>query len=238
MKTIGRCVSALLIVLAFAPSARSQQPNADSIFTRCVGTDTTAAWMKADSIWSSEQGAHWSNDALRRRLLALGDSDQAVRRGLTLADSLRDTGFVRRMNKRDSLDATVLRRIIAQYGWPGKSLVGAQAASAAFLIAQHNASLQPKALQLMRRLPPGEVKPSDLAMLEDRVNVNRGRPQRFGTQLVFADSGRRMLFSPIDDLAHLDARRTAVGLPPIPVYLCLMREMYGREIKDPRAGPR
>jgi hypothetical protein len=140
------------------------------------------------------------------------------------------------MNRRDSLDAAALRRIIAEYGWPGKSLVGAEAASAAFLIAQHNESLQPEALKLMQRLPAGEVKPSELAMLEDRVNVNHARPQRFGTQMVFADSGRRMKFSPIEDIGHLDARRATVGLPPIPVYLCLMREMYGREVEDPR-GP-
>jgi len=47
-----------------------------------------------------------------------------------------------------------------------------------------------------------------------------------------------MTFDPIADVAHLDARRAAAGLPPLTSYLCLMRVMYGREVVDPREGRR
>jgi hypothetical protein len=227
------CLTLLLLTAAAPSPLRAQQSHADSVADRCIG-DTTAPWTQVSRRWSSEVGRHWSNDSLRHVLLALRDSDQAVRQSPSLADSMRDSAFVRRMIARDSLDAAALRQIVVRYGWPTKSLVGAEGASAAFLIAQHNASLQPEALRLMGALPAGEVSPSDLAMLEDRVRVSQGKPQRYGTQLAFADSGRRMVFDSIEDVAHLDERRAAAGLPPMTSYLCLMREMYGRDVADPR----
>src|ERR1051326_6719643 len=78
----------LLVFLGGGGRASAQQTNAGSVFARCIGADTGAAWIRADSIWSSEMGTHWSNDSLRQVLLALGDSDQAVRRGPSLADSM------------------------------------------------------------------------------------------------------------------------------------------------------
>jgi hypothetical protein len=62
----------------------------------------------------------------------------------------------------------------------------------------------------------------------------RATSQRYGTQLKFSADDKHMTFDPIADVAHLDARRAAAGLPPLTSYLCLMRAMYGREVVDPR----
>ena len=142
---------------------------------------------------------------------------------------MRDAGFTRRMAARDSADSATLRAIMDRYGWPGRGLVGADGASAAWLVAQHVAGLQRDALRLMRALPAGEVSPSDMALLEDRILVSDGKPQRYGTQLTWANE-----FSPIEDIAHLDERRAAVGLPPLSVYLCMMKAFTGHDVKDPR----
>lgn len=223
-----------LLLGAPAAALAAQNPAADSAVAACLQQDTATAWQRVGAAWDDESSKGWSNDSLRQQLLSLAAADQAVRQGAALADSMRDTAFVRRMAARDSLDAAALRAIIARFGWPRKSLVGARGAHAAFLIAQHNASLQHEALARMRRLPAGEVSPSDLALLEDRVLVSEGKPQRYGTQLRLSSDGRRMVFPPIEDVEHLDARRAAVGLPPIPVYLCVMRTLYGRDVADPR----
>ena len=225
----------IVVVGSIAPlQARAQSRAADSVFAVCMERDTSTAWQRIAQAWDNEAGAHWSNDALRRELIALGDSDQAVRRGLSLADSMRNPAFADRMKVRDSMDAIALSRIIERYGWPTRSMVGAKGADAAFLIAQHNESLQKLALHLMRALPANEVSQGNLALLEDRVLVGDGEPQRFATQVTFSADGKRMRFDPITDVAHVDARRAAVGLPPLTSYLCLMRVMYGREIEDPR----
>jgi hypothetical protein len=123
-----------------------------------------------------------------------------------------------------------------RFGWPTKSMVGAKGASAAFVIAQHNPSLHHRVLALMQALPASEVSVGERAMLEDRVRVRDGLPQRFGTQASW-DSTGVMHFDPIEDLEHLDARRVEVGLPPMPVYICVLQATYGRKLAWPPPPP-
>lgn len=135
--------------------------------------DTTAEWFKVLAVWSRETRGIWSNDALRRELLELATKDQAVRQGIT-PDSVRDAGFLRRMRATDSANTERMRSILAQYGWPGKSLVGARGAQAAFLLVQHSRELGPEALALMEAAPPGEVSPADLALIDRQRRVPGG----------------------------------------------------------------
>jgi hypothetical protein len=220
---------AALTLLAIPAAGAAQLSHADSVVSACVALDTATRWQQVQAAWTSDTSRHWTNDSLRARLLALARADQAVRDVPNISDSMQDAGFKRRMAVRDSADSAALRTIIDRYGWPGRSLVGADGASAAWLVAQHVAGLQHEALRQMRALPAGEVSPTDLALLEDRVLVSDARPQRYGTQLTWANE-----FSPIDDIANLDARRAAVGLPPLSVYLCMMKGFTGHDVKDPR----
>ena len=228
--SLHRCLSALAALTVLSRvSGMAQQSHADSVVTACVALDTATAWQRVQAAWTSDTARHWTNDSLRARLLALARADQAVRDVPNISDSMRDAGFTRRMAARDSADSAALRAIMDRYGWPGRGLVGADGASAAWLVAQHVAGLQHEVLRLMRALPPGEVSPTDMALLEDRVLVSDGKPQRYGTQLTWAKE-----FSPIEDIAHLDERRAAVGLPPLSVYLCMMKGLTGHDVKDPR----
>jgi len=116
---------------------------------------------------------------------------------------------------------------IKQYGWPGKSLVGEQAAHAAWLLVQHADAapdFQEQCLEQMKAAAPGEVAPIDIAYLTDRVLVARGRPQVYGTQCEEVD-GRFQPRACIEPEA-LDQRRKEVGLQPIKEYLQVMEEVY------------
>lgn len=227
-------------ILAFgtvsASPASAQQVNADSVVSSCTAADTATQWKQVAAAWAADSAKPPANPQLRDSLLALADSDQAVRMIPGFADSIASATFRGRLMARDSADAAALMEIVAHHGWPTRTMVGADGASAAFLIAQHNASIQHEALRLMLALPPGEVSPSDLALLQDRVLTGDGKPQRYGTQLAIAADGKPMTFDPIEDPAHVDERRARVGLPPLDVYICIMRGMYGREVVDPRAG--
>ena len=78
-----------------------------------------------------------------------------------------------------------MKQIVAQYGWPGRSLVGNDGAGAAWLLVQHATSDAPfmeHCLSLMQAAPAGEVSASNIAYLEDRVRIRQGKPQRDGTQ--------------------------------------------------------
>jgi hypothetical protein len=230
---IHRVVAALGVFLACASPTFGQQSDADAIVERCVTRDTATAWQVRSAEWSREQPGSWTHDSLRNVLIAMGDADQAVRSATGFVDSIRSEAFVRRMHVQDSINAAKLLEIIDRFGWPTRTMVGARGATAAFLIAQHNGSLQPMALRLMRALPSREVQQSELAMLEDRVLVSQGKPQKYGTQ--FKPDGTE--FFPVDSLSRLADRRADAGLPPMPVYLCMMRGFTGREVRPPTEAP-
>jgi hypothetical protein len=222
------CVA--LVVLT--PLVAHAQQSEGAIVERCITRDSATAWMRMSQEWSRETPGAWTNDSLRNVLIALALADQAVRPTTGVADSMKSHAFVLRMTRQDSIGAMAMREIVRRFGWPTKTMVGARGASAAFLIAQHNVGLQEEALRLMWALPPGEVQRSELAMLEDRWRVSRGEPQRYGTQ-VRADTSAMAEFYPIDSLARLGERRAEVGLPPMPVYLCVIRAMMGRAVRYP-----
>ena len=121
-----------------------------------------------------------------------------------------------------------LKAIIQQLkSWPTISLVGSVAAMDAWLLAQHadeEPEFQKHCLALMKALPKGEVKLSNLAYLEDRVRVNAGRPQLYGTQ--FLRVGDSFGPQPIEDPAHLDERRAAAGLGSFKEYEEQLNDMY------------
>ncbi len=201
------------VLLTLASSAlRAQTPP-------CPPIDTTAAWVRLNKAWSAEKGVSWANDSLRRVLLALADRDQAARQDFGAHAS--DTAYGRRLNATDSVLAGRLEKILARFGLPTRSMVGPKGSDAAMLVVQHNERLQERVLALARALPPGQISPQALAMLEDRVLVHQGKAQRYGTQFSNGPDGVFRL-DPTDDLPGLAARREKAGLPPLPQYACLL----------------
>ncbi len=80
-----------------------------------------------------------------------------------------------------------LREIVSEHGWPGRSLVGEEGAHHAWLIAQHadrQLDFQRQALELLAdAVQRGEAAQRDWAYLTDRVRMNEGREQVYGTQI-------------------------------------------------------
>jgi len=106
-----------------------------------------------------------------------------------------------------------MKEIVAQYGWPTSSMVGEEGATAAWLLVQHadhDPQFQRNCLELMKQVPAGEVSKADVAYLTDRVLVNEGKNQLYGTQ--FWSPNGKMEPRPIEDEANLDKRRKEVGL--------------------------
>jgi hypothetical protein len=157
------------------------------------------------------------NPSLRSELIAMVGEDQRVRAELAADGSLFD-GYHPRMELVHRRNAIRLKYIIDRNGWPGRTLVGADGAHAAWLIAQHaigDPVLQRRALELLRAAAAlGEATVIGVAMLEDRIRVAEGRPQRYGTQHDWDRNGN-MSPLPVEDPDHVDERRRAVGLGPL-----------------------
>ena len=119
-----------------------------------------------------------------------------------------------------------LKQIIREIGWPSISKVGREAANYAWLLAQHadhDVAFQRDCLHLMQQ-SMNDVDATTVAYLEDRVRVNEGRPQLYGTQYYEDDQG---VFGPkpIEQPDEVDERRKAVGLEPLAQYDRAMRQL-------------
>ena len=175
--------------------------------------------------------AEGHDETLRQQFLTRTDVDQSVRlalmtkqrQGLT-PDSL----DIARLIAVDTANTAWLRRIIAKRGWPGKTLVGADGANAAFLLVQHadrDTAFQAAVLRLLERAyAAGEATGQQLALLTDRVAAARGQRQVYGSQADIVAG--HVILKPIADSAGVDARRARVGLPPLAEYVRMLDSLY------------
>lgn len=184
------------------------------------------------------------NKELQSELLKIGADDQRYREAIeqhllkmsaagnaTASDEYR--AVLQQQDELDRSNIVKLEKIILQHGWPGKSLVGEAASKAAFLILQHADPIYKKRYfpQLKAAAAQGEARASDVAMMEDRILMGDGKKQRYGTQLHSGpQTGGKIELYPIEDEASVDARRAAVGLPPMAEYL----KHFGLEYQPPR----
>lgn len=118
-----------------------------------------------------------------------------------------------------------LARIMDEHGWPTPELVGAEAAQAAWLVAQHadhQLDVQRRALVLLEAAvaagTAGEEGPARLAFLRDRTYVNEGREQWYGTQIAGLDEDGGPVPWPCAEPELLDERRAEVGIEPFAAY--------------------
>ena len=132
----------------------------------------------------------------------------------------------------DSANSRRLRELVDRHGWPRTADVGEEAVGAAFLVLQHTpfggwqAAMLPRIEEAVRA---GELDGQSYALLYDRVQVGRGQPQRYGTQLHGPADGELRL-RPLEDPSAVDSLRAEVGLPPLDAYLDLVEETYGMPV--------
>ena len=177
-----------------------------------------------------------SNGALRAELLELARDDQQDRERLSRALETNDSEYIKRLIANDSARTQRLKALVAQYGWPTAALVGRDGVHAAWLLLQHSEdwAWQKTMLPVVEAAADaGEIHKRDLAVLTDRALVRSGRPQRYGNSFSILDG--RLVADPIEDEAAVDARRAAIGLPPMAEYARDLAEMYKMPVEWPRS---
>ena len=186
----------------------------------------------APAIFAQAPGAASSNEAVRRELVKMGEDSQKQRQEmmdlmdrLAVSDSEKVAKkwrqAVERQNELDSKNRQRLDEIVKEYGWPKRSVFGEEASGVAFLIVQHaELDYQKKYLPLIKEAAnQKEARQSDPALLEDRILTREGKKQIYGTQLRLNQTTQLMELYPIEDEENVDARRAAVGLEPLAIYL-------------------
>lgn len=168
------------------------------------------------------------DSTLQKKILAMYKEDQKWRKELIKlqkGDSVpfdEDT-INKKIDQVDSLNILAAKDIIKRHGFPGNSLVGESGSSAFWAIVQHcdsDPSFQKNVLQLMKvQVDNHNASGEDYAFLQDRVLVNQGQKQLYGTQVRIDLKTHRAKAMPIQDSLNVNKRRKTIGLQPLKVYL-------------------
>jgi len=69
--------------------------------------------------------------------------------------------------------------------------------------------------------------PVNYAYLTDRVAINSGQPEEYGTQVVYEGAGLgKVVPKSLRDPQNVNKRRAAIGMEPLENYLGMMTNMH------------
>lgn len=120
--------------------------------------------------------------------------------------------------------------IFDEVGFPDYEMVGKEASDAFWLIVQHcdhDPVFQERVMRAMEDpVWRGQADGANLAYLTDRVLINTGRAQQYGTQLEYEHAAARAYPKTLAEPGEVDSRRARVGLEPLGVYMNSMSELF------------
>ncbi len=165
---------------------------------------------------------------LQLELVEMYVNDQAVRDNLmndlieryhlNVDEVIQDTPFTVDANNRNRL-----KEIFQEYGFPTKEMVGRDAMNGIFLMIQHSdrdKEWQKSQLEnIETAVKKGDMDGQSYAYLYDRIKINSGERQLYGTQFSAVDpQNNTVTLAETEDLDHLDERRMQMGMMPIEMY--------------------
>lgn len=122
-----------------------------------------------------------------------------------------------------------LKEIFAEYGYSGYDLVGKEGETDFWVMVQHCDSdtvFQRDVLdKLLIETNKKNADPRHFGLLTDRVRINTGRKQNYGTQVWYNNFGQAFPKSLVDS-SNVNKRREEIGLEPIEQYLNMMTIIY------------
>lgn len=112
-----------------------------------------------------------------------------------------------------------LIELLDKYGWPTATEVTEYAAAGAALIINHSTyELRSKYFPMLEdAFKKGEAQALRYAKMRDRLLVEEGKEQLYGTQIKLENTKREPF--PIQDPQNVDVRRADIGLGPLSPYL-------------------
>lgn len=142
---------------------------------------------------------------------------------------------LRKIHQTDSLNYLNIRKIFYEIGYPNIPKVGETSAHNFWTLVQHADKyplFQDSVLTFMKEeLKLGNVGQNDYAYLVDRVKVNLGEKQIYGTQMRINIAHNTYEPLPVIEPQYLDDRRKEMNLPPMKFYISAMNERYFGTLK-------
>jgi len=137
---------------------------------------------------------------------------------------------MKRVSETDSLNYLVIKPLFDKFGYLGNDKVGVQSSHNFWLLVQH-ADIHPDfqeivLIKMKIEVDKGYAPLKDYAYLYDRVKVNSGQLQLYGTQMTLDSLIMSYKPKPIFDPDKLNERRKQVGLSPIEDYIKIMNDNF------------
>jgi len=127
------------------------------------------------------------------------------------------------------------QKIMDTHGFPGSDLVGIEATHKFWMMIQNfdkYPDFQSKVLRQMdRAVTEGNAEKVDFAYLYDRICINEGRPQHYGTQYFYDEDEKIYKLHPTDNIEHTNAERAKMGLGSVETYIAETNKNYKGTIK-------
>lgn len=184
------------------------------VLTRCV-----RAQQKAFNQPLADSLAKWAE---------LDQTAAGPRRG-----RIKEMNDAERVRYSDSVFAANERRlqnVFDRYGFPGYDLVGKKGSNHFWLMTQHcdkDVAFQEKILTAMQvQVARQNADAKNFAYLTDRVRINTGRKQLYGTQVTYNLDSCQAIPKPLADSLTVNKRRKEIGLEPIETYLNWMSKIH------------
>lgn len=168
------------------------------------------------------------NKELQIELIKMYVNDQAAR-GDLMEDIISRYGV-------DSMDITQdgavivdernrnrLKEIFRDHGFPTRDAVGRDAMEGIFLMVQHSDGdkkwQKSQLSNIEKAVKSGDMDGQSYAYLYDRIRINSGERQLYGTQFGNVDPINKIVeLAETEDLENLDMRRMEIGMMPIEMY--------------------
>ncbi len=166
------------------------------------------------------------NKKLREELLKLSSKIQEELNE-DIRENRKPDAVIKRMRTSREKNTVKLCAIVKQHGWPSAALVGRDGVDAAFYLLRNNSEVQLKIdlnPVILAAAEAGEISRPDFAGYVDRLRLEAGLKQVFGTQATIID-GFLVLF-PIESESNVDSRRKQYELPPLADYLRFLQVKY------------
>ena len=192
--------------------------------------------QKPNPIPCTREDQQPQDTVLQRQLIAMEVRDQLARGNvqdyLIEAFSIDTSG----MSYADGVEVDAenreaLKAIIEAHGFPTAELVGEEGMHAVFILIQHadrDPEWQKAQLPYIEAaVKNGGLDGQDYAYLYDRIQVNAGKPQRYGTQFSKVDPATKTIeLAAVEDPDNLNQRRMEVGMMPIESYRALVLSRF------------
>lgn len=163
------------------------------------------------------------NQELLYKLDSVYILDQRGRRMLEQGE-LASSGVItlkRNVAVSDSLNVITVRGILDHGGWPAKEAVGSDGLRTLFLVIQHaDYYTQKRYFSMIEEAAKRKELPAQFpALLLDRILMEEGKPQVYGSQVIQHRRTRKYMVYNLSDPRNVDKRRLAVGMLPMAEYL-------------------